>query len=191
MPLMLSKGIQVGLPTMTFADNATARHEYFVWEEEIGNSTSSASPSASSPRSRRGTTPSTRSPTKVAAALAAGCTVVLKPSEVAPINAFLLADIIHEVGLPKGVFNLVTGARAGRRRGDRRRTPRPTWSPSPARRARASGSWQLAAEMVKRVSLELGGKSANVILEDADICARPSPTASSSATSTPARPARR
>ena len=46
---------------------------------------------------------------KVAPALAAGCTVVLKPSEVAPINAFILAEIIHEAGLPKGVFNLVTG----------------------------------------------------------------------------------
>ena len=50
---------------------------------------------------------------KVAPAMAAGCTVVLKPSEVAPLNAFVLADIIDEIGFPPGVFNLVTGARPG------------------------------------------------------------------------------
>ena len=57
---------------------------------------------------------------KVAYALAAGCTVVLKPSEVAPVNAFILAEIIDEIGFPPGVFNLVTGRRPGRRRGARR-----------------------------------------------------------------------
>ena len=60
---------------------------------------------------------------KVAYALAAGCTVVLKPSEVAPVNAFILAEIIDEIGFPAGVFNLVSGARAGRRR-SACRTPR-------------------------------------------------------------------
>ena len=68
-----------------------------------------ASRSASSAPSRRGTTRSTRSSPRSRPALAAGCTVVLKPSEVAPLNAFILAEIIDEVGLPAGVFNLVTG----------------------------------------------------------------------------------
>ena len=61
---------------------------------------------------------------KVAYALAAGCTVVLKPSEVAPVNAFILAEIIDDIGFPPGVFNLVTGRRPGRRRGARRASRR-------------------------------------------------------------------
>ncbi len=128
-----------------------------------------ASRSASSAASRRGTTRCTRSCGKVAPALAAGCTVVLKPSEVAPLTAFILAEIIDAVGLPAGVFNLVAGYGPGRRRGDRRRTRASTWCRSPARRAPASGWRSWRRETVKRVALELGGKSANVILDDADL----------------------
>ena len=105
---------------------------------------------------------------KVAPALAAGCTVVLKPSEVAPINAFILAEIIDEVGLPTGVFNLVTASGQWSARPSRP-TPGWTWCPSRARPGRASGSWSWRADTVKRVSLELGGKSANIILDDADL----------------------
>jgi aldehyde dehydrogenase (NAD+)/betaine-aldehyde dehydrogenase len=105
---------------------------------------------------------------KVAAALAAGCTVVLKPSEVAPINAFILADIIDEVGLPKGVFNLITGLGpvVGEAIVVHPKTDMVSFTGSTRAGKRVM---QLASEMVKRVSLELGGKSANVILEDADI----------------------
>ena len=125
----------------------------------------------SSAASRRGTTRSTRSAAKVAYALAAGCTVVLKPSEVAPVNAFILAEIIDDLGFPPGVFNLVTGVGPGRRRGDRgaprRRhgvvhrfhTRRATRVPSSRRRRSRS------------VALELGGKSPNVLLDDADFAA--------------------
>ena len=74
---------------------------------------------------------------KVAPALAVGCTVVLKPSEVAPLNAFILAEIIDEVGLPAGVFNLVTGHGPGGRRGDRLASRTWTWCRSPDRRAPA------------------------------------------------------
>jgi len=124
---------------------------------------------------------------KVAAALAAGCTVVLKPSEVAPINAFILADIIDEVGLPRACSissrDSVPSSASDRgapedRHGlvhgiDARRKTRDAIG-------RRDGEAGLA---------RTGGKSANVILEDA-IFPRPSPTESSSATSTPVRPAR-
>jgi aldehyde dehydrogenase (NAD+) len=107
---------------------------------------------------------------KVAAALAAGCTVVLKPSEVAPINAFILADIIDEVGLPKGVFNLITGLGpvVGEAIVAHPKTDMVSFTGSTRAGKRVM---QLAAEMVKKVSLELGGKSANIILEDADFTA--------------------
>ena len=104
---------------------------------------------------------------KVAPALAAGCTVVLKPSEVAPLNAFVLADIIDEVGLPPGVFNLVTGSAPSWVRPSPP-TPTSTWCRSPARPGPAGGCPSWPSATVKRVALELGGKSANVILDDAD-----------------------
>jgi len=84
---------------MAFAENATRAAE-FEWEEESGNSTYVREPVGVVAAITRGTTRST-SLTQGGRALAAGCTVVLKPSEVAPINAFILADIIDEVGLPR------------------------------------------------------------------------------------------
>ncbi len=105
---------------------------------------------------------------KVAPALAAGCTVVLKPSEVAPLAAYALADIFHEVGLPPGVFNMVSGygpvvgeALAAHPEVDMVSF---TGSTKAGRRVAA-----LAVETVKRVALELGGKSANIILPGADL----------------------
>jgi acyl-CoA reductase-like NAD-dependent aldehyde dehydrogenase len=105
---------------------------------------------------------------KVAYALAAGCTVVLKPSEVAPVSAFVLAEILDEVGLPAGCFNLVTGlgttvgeAIAGHPDVDMVSF---TGSTQAGRRVA-----ELAARTVKRVALELGGKSPYVILDDADL----------------------
>jgi acyl-CoA reductase-like NAD-dependent aldehyde dehydrogenase len=167
MPLMLSKGIQAGLPTMTFADNAQRAME-FVWEEEVGNSTLVREPVGVVAAITPWNYPLHQIANKVAASLAAGCTVVLKPSEVAPINAFLLADIIHEIGLPKGVFNMVTGLGpvVGEAIVAHPKTNMVSFTGSTRAGKRVM---QLAAEMVKRVSLELGGKSANVILDDADL----------------------
>jgi len=167
MPLMLSKGIQVGLPTMAFAENATRAAE-FEWEEESGNSTYVHEPVGVVAAITPWNYPLYQISLKVAAALAAGCTVVLKPSEVAPINAFILADIIDEVGLPKGVFNLITGLGpvVGEAIVAHPKTDMVSFTGSTRAGKRVM---QLASEMVKRVSLELGGKSANVILEDADI----------------------
>ncbi|MGH3156222.1 MAG: aldehyde dehydrogenase family protein, partial [Streptosporangiaceae bacterium] len=105
---------------------------------------------------------------KVAAALAAGCTAVLKPSEVAPLAAYELAAIFHEAGLPPGVFNLVSGtgpvtgeAIAGHPDVD---VVSLTGSARAGKRVA-----EVASQTVKRVTRELGGKSANVILPDADL----------------------
>jgi acyl-CoA reductase-like NAD-dependent aldehyde dehydrogenase len=105
---------------------------------------------------------------KVAPALAAGCTVVSKPSEVTPLNAFILAEIIDELGLPAGVFNLVTGygPDVGEPLAGHPEVDMVSFTGSTRAGRRVS---EVAAGTVKRVSLELGGKSANVILDDADL----------------------
>ncbi|MFI7230212.1 aldehyde dehydrogenase family protein [Nonomuraea angiospora] len=105
---------------------------------------------------------------KVAPALAAGCTVVLKPSEVAPLAAYALAEILAEVGLPPGVFNLVSGRGpvVGEAMAAHPEVDMVSFTGSTAAGRRVAA---LAAESVKRVALELGGKSANVILPDADL----------------------
>jgi acyl-CoA reductase-like NAD-dependent aldehyde dehydrogenase len=166
MPLILAKGIQVGLPTATFADNATRAKE-FVWEEEIGNSTIVREPAGVVAAITPWNYPLHQIANKVAPALAAGCTVVLKPSEVAPINAFYLAEIMEEVGLPKGVFNLITGTGpvVGEAIAAHPLTDLISFTGSTKVGKRLM---EIAAQGVKRVSLELGGKSANILLEDAD-----------------------
>ena len=104
---------------------------------------------------------------KVAPALATGCTVVLKPSEIAPLSAMILAEIIDEAGVPAGVFNLVNGAGApvGEAIAAHPEIDMVSFTGSTAAGIRVA---QLAAETVKRVAQELGGKSANIILDDAD-----------------------
>ncbi|HLS87464.1 MAG TPA: aldehyde dehydrogenase family protein, partial [Burkholderiales bacterium] len=104
---------------------------------------------------------------KVAPALAAGCTVVLKPSEVAPFNAFLLAETFEAAGLPAGVFNLITGYGVPAGEALVRHPDVDMISFTGSTRAGKRIS-ELAAQSVKRVALELGGKSASVILDDAD-----------------------
>jgi aldehyde dehydrogenase (NAD+) len=105
---------------------------------------------------------------KLAAALAAGCTMVLKPSEKAPLSAMLLADILHQAGVPKGVFNLVNGD--GPTIGDGiARHPEIDMVSFTGSTAAGIAVAKSAADTVKRVSQELGGKSANLILADADI----------------------
>ena len=105
---------------------------------------------------------------KVAPALAAGCTMVLKPSEVAPLNAIIVAEILHEAGVPAGVFNLVNG--------DGPSVGAPLSSHKDVDMVSFTGSTRAgilvakaAADTVKRVAQELGGKSPNIVLEDADL----------------------
>jgi aldehyde dehydrogenase (NAD+) len=105
---------------------------------------------------------------KVAPAIAAGCTMVLKPSELAPLDSLLLAEIIDEAGLPAGVFNLVNGDGAGVGAAMARHPGIDMVSFTGSTRAGVLVA-KAAAETVKRVALELGGKSANIILEDADL----------------------
>jgi aldehyde dehydrogenase (NAD+) len=104
---------------------------------------------------------------KVAYALAAGCTLVLKPSEVTPVSALILAEIIDAAGFPPGAFNLVngTGPVAGERLAAHPDVDMISFTGSTAAGRRVAA---VAAQTVKRVALELGGKSANVILDDAD-----------------------
>jgi aldehyde dehydrogenase (NAD+) len=104
---------------------------------------------------------------KVAPAIAAGCTMVLKPSELAPTNALIFAQIMHDAGVPKGVFNLVNG--------DGLSVGAPLSAHKDVHMMSFTGSTRAgimvakaAADSVKRVSQELGGKSANIILDDAD-----------------------
>ena len=105
---------------------------------------------------------------KVAPALAAGCTMVLKPSEVAPLNALLLAEVLHEAGVPAGVFNLVNGDGATVGAVMARHADVDMISFTGSTRAGSAVS-KAAADTIKRVTLELGGKSANIILDDADL----------------------
>jgi len=105
---------------------------------------------------------------KVAPAIAAGCTMVLKPSEVAPISGIVFAEIVHAAGLPKGVFNLVNGD--GPTVGEAMSAHRDIAMMSFTGSTRAGILVaKAAADTVKRVSQELGGKSANIILADADL----------------------
>jgi aldehyde dehydrogenase (NAD+) len=105
---------------------------------------------------------------KVAPALAAGCTMVLKPSEVAPLSAHVFAEIMHEAGVPKGVFNMIDGDGPTVGEALSRHPDIDMMSFTGSTRAGVQVA-KAAADTVKRVSQELGGKSANIILEDADL----------------------
>jgi aldehyde dehydrogenase (NAD+) len=105
---------------------------------------------------------------KVLPALIAGCTVVLKPSEIAPLSALKFAEFIHEAGFPKGVFNLVNGSGMDVGEAMSRHADVDMMSFTGSTRAGIAVQ-KAAAETVKRVTLELGGKSPNIIFADADL----------------------
>jgi aldehyde dehydrogenase (NAD+) len=104
---------------------------------------------------------------KVAPALAAGCTMVLKPSEVSPLNAIIFAEVLHEAGVPAGVFNLVNGDGVSVGEAMSSHPDIDMMSFTGSTRAGVAVA-KASADTVKRVSQELGGKSANIILDDAD-----------------------
>ena len=152
----------------------------FRWEETVANSTVVREPVGVVGAITPWNYPLHQIAAKVAPALAAGCTVVLKPSKVAPLNAFVLAEVVHEVGLPPGVFNLVsgTGPDVGEAMVRHRDLDMVSFTGSTQAGRRVA---ELAAATTKRLTLELGGKSAAVILPDADLagpCRRGSPCAS-------------
>jgi aldehyde dehydrogenase (NAD+) len=105
---------------------------------------------------------------KVGPALAAGCTMVLKPSEIAPLNAVLFADVLDAAGVPKGVFNLVNGdgATVGQAIASHPDVDMVSFTGSTRAGVLVA---KAAADTVKRVSQELGGKSANILLPDVDL----------------------
>jgi aldehyde dehydrogenase (NAD+) len=104
---------------------------------------------------------------KIAPALAAGCTVILKPSEATPLDAVILAEIFHEAGAPAGVFNLIVGGReTGESLASHPGIDMISFTGSTRGGRAVAGA---AAQGLKKVALELGGKSANIILDDADM----------------------
>jgi acyl-CoA reductase-like NAD-dependent aldehyde dehydrogenase len=167
MPVQLAGMIQVGLAVMDFGSQPELVDQT-QWEERVGNSLVVREPVGVVGAITPWNYPLHQLSAKVAAALAAGCTLVCKPSEVTPLNAFVLAEVIDALGLPPGVFNLVTGDGPGVGEAI---VAHPgvdmvsfTGSTAAGKRIGA-----VAAQTVKRVSLELGGKSPNVILDDADL----------------------
>jgi acyl-CoA reductase-like NAD-dependent aldehyde dehydrogenase len=165
-PARFAQAVQAGLPVTVMGTYAQLVADY-AFEETIGNSLVVREPVGVVGAITPWNYPLHQIVNKVAPALAAGCTVVLKPSEVAPFSAFLLADVCHEVGLPAGVFNLVTGTGpvVGEAIASHPEVDMVSFTGSTRAGRRVS---ELAAQTIKRVALELGGKSANVVLDDAD-----------------------
>jgi betaine-aldehyde dehydrogenase len=167
MPIKLSRRIQAGLPLEVAASFARLVREY-PFEHEIEGSRIVHEPVGVVAAITPWNFPLHQAVAKVAPALAAGCTVVLKPSELAPLSAFVLAEAVHEAGLPRGVFNLVcgTGAEAGEALARHPEVDMVSFTGSTRAGRRVS---EIAAQSVKRVALELGGKSPSIVLEDADL----------------------
>jgi acyl-CoA reductase-like NAD-dependent aldehyde dehydrogenase len=167
MPLKLSQRIQAGLPAAVMESYAKLAADYH-FEERIGNSLVVREPVGVAACITPWNYPLHQIVAKVAPALAAGCTVIVKPSSQAPQTAFILAEIVDEAGLPPGVFNLVSGPGGvvGEALALHPEVDMITFTGSTATGRRLSA---LAADSIKRVALELGGKSASVILDDADL----------------------
>ena len=166
MPISQSRFIQAGLPAMSFGSMARIVGQ-FPWQEQLGNSTIVREPVGVVGAITPWNYPLHQVAAKVAPAIAAGCAIVVKPSEITPLSAFVLAEIIDDVGLPAGVFNLVTGTGpvVGEALAAHGGVDMVSLTGS-TRSGRRVGA--VAAETFKRTSLELGGKSAFVILDDAD-----------------------
>ncbi len=167
MPKPLAAKIQVGLPVFTFSFYAKLLPSY-AFEEQVRSSTVVREPVGVVGCITPWNYPLNQIAGKVAPALAAGCTVVLKPSEVAPLDAYVLAEVIHAAGLPAGVFNLVSGhgVPVGEAIASHPSIDMVSFTGSTRAGKRV---YELAAGNVKRVALELGGKSASVVLDDADL----------------------
>jgi aldehyde dehydrogenase (NAD+) len=167
-PIAFARKVQVALPLSVLASYVELLGWYEFGGERVGNSLIVREPSGVAGMITPWNYPLHQIVAKVAAALAAGCTAVLKPSEVAPLAAYELAAVLHEAGLPPGVFNLVSGT--GPVTGEAIASHPDIDVVSFTGSARAGKRVaELASQTVKRVTLELGGKSANVILPDADL----------------------
>jgi acyl-CoA reductase-like NAD-dependent aldehyde dehydrogenase len=166
-PAKFATQVQAGLPIAVLGSIAALLPTY-PFEEEIGNSLVVREPIGVVGAITPWNYPLHQVVAKVAPALGAGCTIVLKPSEVAPLSSILLAEIIDEAGLPPGVFNLVLGSGpvVGEAIAAHPDIDMVSFTGSTRAGRRVS---ELAAGTIKRVALELGGKSANVILPGAEL----------------------
>jgi len=167
-PVSFARKVQVGTPLAVLASYVDLLASYNFGGDRVGNSLIVREPVGVVGAITPWNYPLHQIVAKVAAALAAGCTVVLKPTEVAPLAAYELAAIFHETGLPAGVFNLVsgTGPVTGAAIASHPDIDAVSFTGSVAAGRRVA---EAAVATVKRVTLELGGKSANVILPDADL----------------------
>ncbi|MFI5615035.1 aldehyde dehydrogenase family protein [Amycolatopsis sp. NPDC051903] len=166
-PISLARAAQAGLPPMVAMTTAGIAGE-IAWEKEIGNSLVVREPVGVVGAITPWNFPLQQIMTKLAPALLAGNTLVLKPAELAPLTAGILAAAVAAAGIPDGVFNVVygTGPIVGEAIAAHPGVDMVTFTGSTAVGKRIS---VLAAEKVKRVALELGGKSASVVLDDADL----------------------
>jgi aldehyde dehydrogenase (NAD+) len=166
-PLKFSQNVHAAVPVAVAASYAelAATHPF---EEKVGNSTVRLEPVGVVAAITPWNYPLHQIVAKVAPALAAGCTVVLKPAEDTPLVAQLFAEAVHEAGVPAGVFNLVTGLGpvAGRALVEHPDVDLVSFTGSTAVGRQIGAS---AGAALKKVALELGGKSANVILPSADL----------------------
>jgi aldehyde dehydrogenase (NAD+) len=169
MPFAYSNVIQAGLPVLSFVSMAELALN-FPFQERVNNSLVLRDPIGVAVAITPWNYPLHQIAAKVAPALAAGCTVVLKPSEVAPLNAYILAEVLDSIGLPPGVFNLLTGtgAEVGETLVAHPEVDMVSFTGSTGAGRRIGA---VAAQTIKRVSLELGGKSPLIILDDADMVA--------------------
>ncbi|MFH9176112.1 aldehyde dehydrogenase family protein [Streptomyces albogriseolus] len=166
-PEQLARTVHAGVPVAvagSYAELAATSS----FEERIGNSTVFHEPAGVVGAITPWNYPLHQIVAKAAPALAAGCTIVVKPAENTPLVARIFAECVHEAGVPAGVFNLVTGLGpvAGQALAEHPGVDLLSFTGSTAVGRRIGA---IAAGMVKRVALELGGKSANVILPSADL----------------------
>jgi len=166
-PAWLSLGSQAALGVNHFK-NTRAVLERFEFESDRGGSHISREPIGVCGLITPWNWPMNQICAKTSPALAVGCTVVLKPSEIAPFSAKIFADIIHAAGVPAGVFNLVHGEGPEVGQAIAEHPLVDMVSITGSTRAGVAVA-QAAAPTVKRVHQELGGKSPNILLEDADI----------------------
>ncbi len=166
-PIAMSMAVQAGLPIMDFGSMEHVA-EHLPWEQQIGNSLIVREPVGVVGAITPWNFPLHQIAAKVAPALTAGCTVVVKPSEVAPLSAFVLAEVLDEAGAPAGLLNIVTGVGqvVGEAIASHPDIDMVSFTGSTRAGRRVS---ELAAATVKKVALELGGKSPNIILDDADL----------------------
>ncbi|MXP22065.1 aldehyde dehydrogenase family protein [Gordonia sp. HNM0687] len=166
-PLSFARAAQVPLPINSFAQSATIVTE-FDFEQSYRGSTIVREPYGVIGAITPWNYPLHQIALKAAYGMAAGNTVVVKPSENTPLNAIILAEIVEAAGLPAGVFNVVfgTGPEVGEAIASHPDVDLVSFTGSTRAGRRVS---ELASGTVKRVSLELGGKSPNILLDDADL----------------------